>query len=202
MTDEKTTHYFTAHKGVRLREQDLFELKKAPLPLYSCKGVFASTSFDRGTAALLKYALIPQHARVLDLGCGCGVVGIVLMKEQSAVVDFVDVNRLAVQLTKKNLARHKLEARVLVSDLFDKVPDDYEVIISNPPYAAGRELLRRLIVESKDHLVLGGSLQLVFRYAKGGKFVEQFMEEIFGNVTVLGKQGGFRVFSSKKASTD
>jgi 16S rRNA (guanine1207-N2)-methyltransferase len=54
----------------------------------------------------------------------------------------------------------------------------------------------RLIEESYEHLNPQGALYVVSRHAKGGAMLRKKMEEIFGNVMTLVKQGGFHVYKS------
>ena len=42
-----------------------------------------------------------------------------------------------------------------------------------------------------------GSLQLVARHNKGGETLSKYMEEVFGNMETLVRQGGYRVYLSR-----
>lgn len=76
--------------------------------------------------------------RILDLCCGSGCIGIAAaLALPGARVDLADLDPQAVDLTRRNAARHDLEPRVRVfrSDLFDALPDGrWDLILSNPPY--------------------------------------------------------------------
>lgn len=77
-------------------------------------------------------------ARILDLCCGCGCIGIAAaLAFPDAEFDLVDVDPAAVALSRRNVALHRLEerARVHRSDLFDDLPPgQWDLILSNPPY--------------------------------------------------------------------
>lgn len=160
-------------------------------------GVFSREGLDRGTEALLKYGDWPSEGTVLDLGCGWGAVALTVKTlSPSLRVTASDVNERAVKLTRKNLADNGFsDVDVVRSDGLEKL-GEYECILFNPPYAAGRSVCFSLIDESHEHLSVGGSLQLVARHQKGGAALEKHMQEVFGNVTTLGKQGGFRIYKS------
>jgi 16S rRNA (guanine1207-N2)-methyltransferase len=165
--------------------------------LYSSSGIFSLKHLDKGTEVLLKF--MKASGSVCDLGCGYGIVGItVLLRKLSKDVTFIDANARAIQLIKKNLELHKFKAEKKVSDVFSKVEDSFDTILTNPPYSAGRAVCLAFIDQSKAHLNEGGSLQLVCRRQKGGDVLEKYMESVFGNVEVIGQKSGFRVYKSVK----
>lgn len=194
-------HYFSEEPESDLR---LFDIKvhlknDSPFTLISASGLFSKDELDFATKTLIENCILPESGSVLDLGCGCGIIGISLMRKNSDLkVSFSDVNLRATDVTKENLKRLKLYAAVKQSDLFEKIKDKFDLIISNPPIAAGRKLCFKLIEESKEYLNDKGSLQIVARHNKGGKVLSEKMEEVFGNVKTLTKNGGFRVYMSKK----
>jgi len=200
-------HYFSEQQEGPFEPFEIpIRLKDMELRLLSASGVFSLKRLDKGTEALLTYCAVPekgadgQDARVLDLGCGYGVVGIVL-KLRHPGLDLVqtDVNARALKLTRMNIKKLKIKASVKKSDLFVRLPDEqFDLILTNPPYVAGRKLIFKLIEQAPSYLRPGGSLQLVARHQKGGKALEAKMREVFGNVEVLGKMAGFRVYHSQK----
>ena len=170
-------------------------LPEEKFELYSASGVFSLKKLDKGTEVFLKY--MQPSGSVCDLGCGYGVVGIVLLKRKLASsVFFIDSSERAIKLTKKNLELLGFKGQAKVSNIFEKVPDTFDTILTNPPYTAGRKVCFEFIEQSKDHLNKGGSLQLVCRRQKGGDVLEAKMKEVFGNVEVIGQKSGFRVYKS------
>ena len=195
-------HYFSKTQSssyepflitIRPKGQDPFEL-------YSASGVFSLKHLDKGSEVLIRYSQISPDSFVLDLGCGYGVVGISVYKKVSPLnIVFVDSSERAVKLTKKNLTLHKIKAKVKQSNIFSNIDDlSFDVILTNPPYSAGRDVCKQFVTESFAHLNKEGSLQLVCRRQKGGDFFESFMKDIFGNVEVIGQKSGFRVYKSIK----
>ena len=75
---------------------------------------------------------------------------------------------------------------------------EFDTILLNPPISAGMETCYEMIEKSYEHLKEGGSLQIVAKNRKGGARLGEKMEEIFGNMSVLGKKGGFWVYMSIK----
>lgn len=163
-------------------------------------GVFSCDEVDKGTKLLLEYAEIPEEGVVLDVGCGYGVIGIVLAKVNPKLrVYMVDINREAVKLAKRNIKRNGVEDRVVVlyGDLYEPVKGIlFDAIYSNPPLAAGMDVVKRIIIEAPQHLKEGGTLQVVVR--KGAETVRKTMEQTFGNVKQLVSKWGYKVFLSRK----
>ncbi len=80
-----------------------------------------------------------RRQRVLDMGTGSGVVGIVAAQHGAEALA-VDVNPHAVALAQKNAQAHGLSLRVLLSDLFQNLTGEakFDWIIFNPPFFAKR----------------------------------------------------------------
>lgn len=166
--------------------------------LLSDSGIFSKDKLDFASKLLIENAVVKESDDVLDLGCGNGVIGISMIRMHKCRVSFVDVNERAVNLTAKNLKRLNLEGEVFYSDLFSNISKSFDVILSNPPYAAGRKVCFDIIEQSYKHLNNEGSLQLVARHNKGGKVLGEHMLKVFGNMEFVAKGGGFRIYMSKK----
>lgn len=202
-------HYFSAKQSSPKREETLrFIVLNRHFEVKTASGLFSRDQLDHATRTLIESAHKEvetsdlEKVRVLDLGCGWGAVSICLKTALPQIsLTAVDTNERAVQITKKNLTKNKLEGEVYVSDMFSKIPEEestFDYILTNPPYAAGRQVCYSFIEESHAHLNTGGSLLLVARHQKGGKMLESHIKEIFGNVHVLNKSGGFRVYKGIK----
>lgn len=166
--------------------------------LFSASGLFSRDELDFATKLLIEKAEI-EGKKILDLGCGYGVIGIALLRENPELdVTFSDINERAIKITLKNLEKHKLKAKVKKSNLFEKIEETYDHILSNPPYAAGRDVCFKLIEDAHNYLNKGGTLQIVARHNKGGKTFSDKIEEVFGNSKDIAKQGGFRVYLGTK----
>ncbi|HEV2524264.1 MAG TPA: 50S ribosomal protein L3 N(5)-glutamine methyltransferase [Gammaproteobacteria bacterium] len=86
-----------------------------------------------------------KNYRVLDLGTGSGCIGITLaLMKSNITVDLADISEKALSVAKININRYQLEDRVrcIQSDLFNKIHETYDLIITNPPYVSCSEYQR------------------------------------------------------------
>jgi len=142
---------------------------------------------------------LPAEGTVLDLGCGIGVVGIVVKSFHSLLsVCLSDVNERAIRLAQQNAALNNVSVEIRSGEGLAPWNRQFDAILLNPPQHAGKEICFRLMTEAQCRLKTGGSLQIVVRRNKGGKSFSEQMELIFGNVTEMGKKKGYGVYRSIK----
>ena len=166
-------------------------------------GVFSRRRIDPGTKLLLESAIIPEEGNVLDVGAGYGVIGITIAKLNPKLkVYMVDINKRAVKLCKINAKLNRVEDRTFIfhGNLYEPLPKNlrFNMIISNPPYSAGFNIVEKLVRDAKTWLKEKGTLQLVVR--KGDKKLRKIMKETFGNVKVLASKSGYKVLLSVKST--
>ncbi len=193
-------HYYSEEQTSPLKPGKIKAvLRGESFEFWSGSGVFSKKKIDNGTKILVEKCFVENNWKVLDLGCGYGVVGVVIAKifpETSVLM--VDVNKRALKLSKINLELNNIKnAEIKYSNLYSAVNEKFNTIIVNPPITAGRKLCFRIIEESKEHLEKNGLLQLIAKHRKGGKMLGQKMLETFGNMDEKAKSGGYRLYVSK-----
>jgi 16S rRNA G1207 methylase RsmC len=190
-------HYFTKKPTSELREQVITVLLKGEeYTFYTGSSMFSPSKVDLGTRVLIAHAKVEPERSLLDLGCGYGPVGIVFAK--IAKVTMTDVNERAVKYARKNAKVNNVKIEVLSGDMYDAVEGKkFDVILLNPPQAAGKKVCNVMIEQAPKYLKKGGNLQIVARHQKGGKQFELKMQEVFGNVEILGRKSGYRVYMSR-----
>lgn len=198
------SHYFSEEPlGRRGMYEFTVAVRGLTVRIVSSPGVFSAARLDRGTRLLVESMVVEDGWRVLDLGTGYGVIGIVAAKlAPRGYVVMTDINRRAVRLARLNLRLNGVpNAEVRWGDLYEPVRGErFNTIVANPPISAGMETCLRIVDGAPEHLVEGGLLQLVARHNKGGRRLMARMEEVFGNVEVLAAGGGYRVYASRLSS--
>jgi len=111
---------------------------------------------------------------VLEMGCGCGMISLILARNGNTVTS-ADIDQAAVDATIENAMNNRLKLNVVKSDLFENVRGQFDYILFNFPYlpeaitdenrpwAAGEDLdlIRRFAAAAKNHLRPGGRLIFV-----------------------------------------
>ena len=156
-------------------------------------GVFSKDGLDFGSRLLLETIPLEEvGGKILDMGCGYGVFGIVLNKVTGASVDMVDVNRRALHLSERNIGlNHCINVRAFESDTYSNIKDKYTSIVTNPPIRAGKKVVYDIVMNAKDHLEENGKLFLVIRKEQGAKSLLVDLEKTYNKVNVLEKSKGF-----------
>jgi release factor glutamine methyltransferase len=114
------------------------------------------------TERLVQLALerLPAPARALELGTGSGAIAIALATERPGlgIVVATDGSEAALALARRNARDHGVEIAFVLSDWFDALgPEQFDLIVSNPPYvAAGDAHLERGDVRFEPRLALVG----------------------------------------------
>ena len=156
-------------------------------------GVFSKDGLDFGSRLLLE--VIPREevgGKILDMGCGYGVFGIVLARVTSHRVDMVDVNHRALHLSKRNAKLNGVSDLVSIfeSNCYSNISEKYSTIITNPPIRAGKKIVYDIVMNARNYLEDGGNLYLVIRKEQGAKSLIVDLEKVY-TVKVLEKKKGF-----------
>jgi 16S rRNA (guanine1207-N2)-methyltransferase len=144
------------------------ELRGVRVRLLRQAGVFAGGALDEGTRLLIEALDVRPHERVLDLGCGSGVVGIVVaLLAEGVQVWLSDADAGAVALARRNLELNGItNATVVLSDGYAALEElRFDLIASNPPVHVGRvpvqAIARNFIAGAPRHLAPRGRLFVV-----------------------------------------
>lgn len=199
MSDE---HYFSADPSVAFQRAPVeAEVWGHELRLVSGSGVFAQGRLDIGTSVLFRETEPPAGGRILDLGCGYGVIGLACaVAAPAAVVTAVDVNRRAVLLATENAAS------LGVADRFTATTPDgvaagaeFDEIWSNPPIRIGKAALHELLLTWLPRLAPGGRAVLVVGKNLGADSLQRWLGEQGFPTERIASAKGFRVLETRRA---
>ncbi|WP_205473948.1 class I SAM-dependent methyltransferase [Nocardioides sp. SYSU D00038] len=198
MSDE---HYFTADPAVAFtRTPVTVSVWGHDLDVVTGSGVFAQGRLDVGTAVLFRETEPPAPGRILDLGCGWGVIGLGIARAvPDAHVTGVDVNERAVLLANENAAALGLADRFRATTP-DAVPaeEQWDEIWSNPPIRIGKQALHELLLTWLPRLVPGGRAVLVVGKNLGADSLQRWLVEQGHPTTRIASAKGFRVLECRR----
>ncbi len=169
-------------------------------------GVFSAGRLDEGTRLLLEN--LPEFReiqnasspRILDFGCGSGVVGLYLKKRfPQANVEMVDISLPALVSARANAEKLGVEADIYPSNGLDDVKPGLSAIITNPPFHQGvkqdTQVTYRFLQSCSRHLSRGGSLVLV---ANSFLPYAEWIEKAVGPFKIISDNNKFRVYHAIK----
>ena len=183
--------YFAKQPSAESRPVETeFSYRGHTLRLMTDSGVFSRGEVDEGSALLLN-SLPELSGRVLDLGCGAGVIGVSIGKANRVELTQSDVNERALSLTRENLKRNGVSGTVVESDGFSAIDGTFDTIVTNPPIRAGKAVIYRLFQEARDHLAENGALYLVIRKQQGAESAKKYLETLFSLVELIERKKGF-----------
>lgn len=80
---------------------------------------------------------------ILDLCTGSGAIAITLKKEIVCDMTISDISVKALKIAKQNLKYNNVSTKIIKSNLFNKINEMYDIIITNPPYVSKSEELSK-----------------------------------------------------------
>lgn len=167
------------------------------LMLETQPGLFSPEHADRGTLAMLSTVNFQPGMRVMDLGCGCGIVGILAARkcgEENVVMS--DVDPAAVETAAQNAGSNGVgNVKIVLSNGFDSVDEaGFDLILSNPPYQTDFAVAKKFIEKGFNRLKIGGRMVMV---TKRLDWYRNKLRSIFGGVKVQ-EIDGYYVFEAER----
>ena len=167
---------------------------------FSDNGVFSKGGIDFGSNLLLKNVSLKNVTSVLDVGCGYGTIGVTIAKLNPNInVTMVDVNKRAIMLCETAIRENKIEnAKVFESNIYENVDQTFDLVISNPPIRAGKQVVHTIILDAYKHLNDCGSMYCVIRKKQGAPSAISALEEVYKTVEIVTKDKGYYIIRATK----
>ncbi len=201
-----TDHYFTSSPETEHQRREIrFDIEDLSFVFSSDSSVFSKDHVDEGSELLIKTVLehereLMEHDRDqeikgLDLGTGYGVIGIVLSSLLDVHMTMTDVNQRSLDLAITNAFRHKVveNTKIKLSDGFESLHGHFDLIVSNPPIRAGKQVIYKMWEDAVEHLNTDGRFYIVIRKQQGAPSALKKLQELSQDVQVLVKRKGFWV---------
>ncbi len=191
--DQKPAKSFAAQYDVSLPNHPALALETIP-------GVFCHRRPDLGGLALTEEVLAtldPEQAyQIIDMGCGCGMDGILLAKANSHVsVTYLDSNSLALRATARNLQAQELQARLVLSSTGFETDGTADIFLANPPYFSDYSIAELFMKTAMQALKKAGKIFFVSRNITRPK--ELLIELGFKNI-ITSYRRGYGVLQAEK----
>ena len=162
-------------------------------------GVFSKNKIDYGSNLLIDtyFKFGRKNVSLLDVGCGYGVIGIILSKYMGTSSTLIDINKRAVHLASINIKNIGVNAKAFESNIYESVEGFFDVIVTNPPIRAGKQTVLTILLDAEKHLTENGELWFVIRKDQGAKSIMECLKNTY-ELEVLEKSKGFFIILAKK----
>ncbi len=160
---------------------------------------FSPGKADRGTLAMLSKACVKQGEKVLDLGCGCGIVGIWAAHiTDPENVFMTDISQDAVSYARYNADANGVSGvNIVCGNAYENVNSSgFDIILSNPPYHTDFSVAKTFIEKGFNRLKTGGRMLMV---TKRRDWYKNKLTAVFGGCRVYEAEGYF-IFEAVKRS--
>ena len=200
-------HYFSEKPEIKSEKKRIkYTIQNKKFEFITDNGVFSKSKVDFGTDLMLNEflkknrGLEVEKIKILDIGCGYGVVSVILKSFYPEIsITLSDVNERALKLSEENLKKYGInDYYIIKSSTFEKITEKFDVILSNPPIRAGKDIIFKIYSEAYEHLNENGQFYCVIQTKHGAKSTQKKLIEIFGNCDTVTIDGGYRIFLSKK----
>lgn len=177
------------------------------LTLCSIPGVFGHGKLDKGTEMLLeqlskhRFMSDVANARLLDFGCGDGIISLWLHQHTGANISALDDSALALKATELTfVANDASEALTLIaSNGLSAVKGRFNYVITNPPFHTGvntdYSIAERFFINVKQHLTLNGELFVV---ANDFLRYPPLIDATLSKHSVLERAQGFAIYHARQ----
>lgn len=195
------SHYYSKENdSLKTNEKLIYvNIKDQKYSFKTDHGVFSKAGLDFGSRLLIENVISIDSESFLDLGCGYGPLGIIYKTNNpKAKVMMTDVNDRAIKLTQKNASLNKVEVEAFYSDGFSEITNTFDLIITNPPIRAGKNVVYRIFADASRFLRDKGNFIFVINQKQGAPSAIKKCEAIYREVEVIAKKSGYYIIKCIK----
>ena len=198
------THYFKNSENLpHNRKEIAFRFLGVNYTFSVDDGVFSKSKPDDGSLLLVENILKQKiQGKVLDLGSGYGLISLLLKHQQADLkVTAYEVNERAVECAVRTAQRMKLDVDFRNQDVLLGIEGQYDVVVTNPPIRAGKQVVYAFFDFANKHLVKDGCLYVVIRRQQGAASAFKALQQRFETVERIDLHKGFEIIKACKPLT-
>lgn len=114
---------------------------------------------------VINYAKRFNNPRIVDVGTGSGCIAIAIKKKlPNANITAIDISHVAINIARENAINNGVSINFIVNDLLMGINDQFDIIVSNPPYIDPDESIMDLVYDNEPHLALFSSEKGLYHY--------------------------------------
>lgn len=162
-------------------------------------GVFSHRSLDLGARAILETMEIHPGDKVLDMGCGSGVIALAAAQRADGVQSVgMDSNARAIQCLKEGAVLNGLSNVTARLDAAGEVPEPgtFDLVVGNPPYYSHYKIAEIFLQAARKALKPGGRVLMV---TKRTDWFTARMNQLFRDVAVE-EARGYKIVKARQRS--
>lgn len=181
-----------------------YEVNQHHLELKTDAGVFSKGQVDYGSKVLIQALLDDLGNRIpskfLELGSGYGPIVLMLAKHfPQSKIEGIEINERAHALSIENAEQNQIKnVKLILGDVSQGQFDLADVVVTNPPIRAGKQLVHTFVDQAYQHLRSDGLLYVVIQKKQGAGSMEKKMKQVFSNVEKIRQDKGYWILKSKK----
>lgn len=110
-----------------------------------------------------------EKIKILDLCTGSGAIAVSIKSILKEKVEIIasDISKKAIEVARKNAEKHNVQIKFICSDMFEKINEKFDLIVTNPPYIRSKEIkLLPEEVQKEPHIALDGGIEGLDFYQK------------------------------------
>ena len=156
---------------------------------FSRPGVFSHRHVDVGARRLIDEMQIEPGNRVLDIGCGAGIVALAAAcRGESVAVHAVDSSARAIQCTQHGAALNGLKNITTELNAAGRYigAGSYDLALANPPYYASFRIAEHFLTAGREALSVGGRMLVV---TKSSDWYQGHMPTLYDDVSLSERKG-------------
>ncbi|XBC39491.1 MAG: methyltransferase [Buchnera aphidicola (Nurudea shiraii)] len=162
-------------------------------------GIFGYKKIDIGSQLLISTFKKSIQGDVLDIGCGSGILSVLLYKiSQKVKLTLIDINIAALESSKLTLKHNNVPGEVFPSNVYSNIFKKFNFIISNPSIHKNSKInlnfIKEIIEKSEKYLKAGGEIRVV---VSSNILCHKYFQNTCLKYKILKETKNFRVYQGK-----